>query len=99
MIYLPGKAQLTLRTDDQTTALLGSTVDSLDNVDQLLFILQNPVELIIITSTEIAHHMFISEEEHESDGIVEFVHLLEVGNLVEVADVDDSEVLDTVGDA
>ena len=43
--------------------------------------------------------MFIAEEEHEGDRVVEFVHLLEVGDLIEVADVDDGEVLDAISDA
>ena len=43
--------------------------------------------------------MFIPEEEHDGHGVVEFVHLLEVGHLVEVAEVDDGEVLDALGDA
>ena len=42
--------------------------------------------------------MLVAEEEHQRDGVVELVHLLEVGDLVEVADVDDGEVLDPVGD-
>lgn len=42
--------------------------------------------------------MLVAEEEHKRDGIVEFVHLVEVGDLVEVADVDDSEVLHTISD-
>ena len=71
--------------------------------------------------------MFVAEEEHEGDWVVQFykrdisatlekktldnqykncpitkvlltVHLFEVGNLVEVADVDDGEVLDTICD-
>jgi len=32
-------------------------------------------------------------------GVLLTVHLFKVGNLVEIADVDDGEVLDTVGDA
>jgi len=88
-----------LRTDNQTTTLLRTTIDRLDDINQLLLILQDPVELVVVTGTEIAHHMFIAEEEHEGNRIVEFIHLLEVGDLVEVADVDDGEVLDTIGDA
>jgi hypothetical protein len=42
--------------------------------------------------------VFVSEEELEGEGIVKFVHLLEVGDLIEVADVGDCEVLDTSGD-
>lgn len=43
--------------------------------------------------------MFVPEEEHECGCIVEFVHLFEVGNLIEIADVDYCEVLDAVCDA
>lgn len=43
--------------------------------------------------------MLVAEEEHKRDGIVEFVHLLEVGDLVEVANIDHSEVFHAVGDA
>jgi len=42
--------------------------------------------------------MLVSKEEHECDGIVEFVHLLEVRNLIEIADVDDGKVLDSICD-
>ncbi len=62
----------TLWTDNQTTTLLGTTIDGLDDIDQLLLVLENPVQLIVITSAEIAHHVFIAEEEHEGDGVVEF---------------------------
>jgi hypothetical protein len=41
--------------------------------------------------------VLVAEEKHKRDGIVE-VHLLEVGNLVKVADVDNSKALDAVGD-
>lgn len=94
-----GRSWLTLGADDQTATLLGTTVDSLDYVDQLLLVLQDPVELVVVASTEITHHVFVAEEEHECDGVIKFIHLFKVGNLIEVADVDDSEVLDTVGDS
>lgn len=42
--------------------------------------------------------MLVPEEEHDCHGIVELVHLLEVGDLVEIADVDDGEVFDFIGD-
>ena len=43
--------------------------------------------------------MFIPEEKHQCHGIVEFIHLLEVGYLVKVAYVNDGEIFDSVGDA
>lgn len=91
--------RLTLGTDDQTAALLRATVDGLDNVDELLFVLEHPVELVVVAGAEIAHHVLVAEEEHDGDGVVQLVHLVEVGDLVDVTDVDDGEVLDAVGDA
>jgi hypothetical protein len=64
--------QLTLRANHQTSTLLCATVDSLDDIDQLLLVLQDPVELVVVSSTKVAHHMFIAEEEHKGDWIVEF---------------------------
>lgn len=40
--------------------------------------------------------MFVPEEEHDCHRIVELVHLVEVGYLVDVAEVDDGEVFDFV---
>jgi hypothetical protein len=64
--------QLTLRTDHQTATLLRTTVDGLDDINQLLLILQNPVQLVVVASTKIAHHVFVAEEEHEGDWVVQF---------------------------
>lgn len=82
----------TLRTNDQTTALLRAFVDSLDNIDQLLLVLQHPVQLVVITRSKITHHMLIAIEEHDRHRIVELIHRAEIGDLVEVAKVDDGEV-------
>ncbi len=43
--------------------------------------------------------MFIPKEEHHRNRIVQFIHLIKVRNLVDVAEVDDGEVFDLVGDA
>jgi len=43
--------------------------------------------------------VLIAEEEHQRHRVVELVHLLEVGDLVQVADVEDGEVFDAVGDS
>lgn len=91
--------RVVLWTHDQTSAFLGSSVDGLDDIDQLLLVLQHPVQLVVVSGSEIAHHVFVAEEEHDGHGIVQLVHLVEVGHLIQIADVDDCEVLDTVGDA
>lgn len=92
-------SRVVLRTNNQTSSLLSSSVDGLNNINQLLFILQHPIQLVVITSSEITHHVLVAEEEHDGHGIVKFVHLVEVRDLVEIADVDDGKVFDAVGDA
>ncbi len=42
--------------------------------------------------------MLIPEEEHDRVPVVEFVHLSEVLDLVDIAEVDDGEVLDSISD-
>ena len=91
--------RVVLGTHDQTSALLGSSVDGLDDINQLLLVLQNPVQLVVVSGSEITHHVFVAEEEHDGHGVVELVHLVEVWHLVQIADVDDCEILDAVGDA
>lgn len=87
-----------LGADDQTPALLRAAVHRLDDVDELLLVLENPVELVVVAGAEIAHHVLVAEEEHDGAGVVELVHGVEVGHLVDVAEVDGGEILDLVGD-
>lgn len=61
-----------LGTDDETATLFGSSIDGFNNVDEFLFIFEDPIEFIVVSGTEIAHHVFISEEEHDGARIVEF---------------------------
>ena len=84
--------------NNETSAFLCAFVDCLDDVDEFLLVLEDPVEFVVVAGAEVTHHVFVAKEEHESDRVVEFVHLLEVGDLVEVTNVDDSEVLDPIGD-
>lgn len=60
-----------LGTDDETTSLLGASVDRLDDVDELLLVLQDPVQFVVVAGTEIAHDVFVAEEEHDSARIVQ----------------------------
>lgn len=52
--------RVVLRADNQTTALLSATVNRLDDVDELLFILENEGEFVIVSSAQIAHDMFVA---------------------------------------
>jgi hypothetical protein len=67
------EVHLTLWANHQTATFLRATVDSLDDINQLLLILQHPVQLVVVASTKIAHHMFVAEEEHEGDWVVKFI--------------------------
>ena len=45
---------------DQTSSLPGSPVDSLHDVNQLLLVLHGPVDLVIVTSSQVDHDVFVS---------------------------------------
>ena len=64
-----------------------------------MLIFEDPVEFVIIPGAKITHHVLVAEEEHKRDGIVKFVHLFEVRNLVEVANINNGEILNTVSNA
>lgn len=87
-----------LRTDDETTAFLGALVDGLTDIDKLLLVLENKVELVVVTGTQVDHHVLVTEKPHDSARVVELVHLVEIGYLVDITEVDDAEVLDLLGD-
>ena len=57
-------------TNNKTTALLRALVNRLDDIDQLLLILQHPVELVIVSGSEIAHHVFVAVEEEEGHWVL-----------------------------
>lgn len=95
---VPVARAVILRTHDQTPPLLRTLVHRLQDVDDFLLVLQHPIQFVVITRPKITHHMFIPKEEHDGARVVEFVHLLEIGHLVQIAEVDDGKVLDAVGD-
>src|SRR5690242_10604599 len=86
-----------LRADDQTPPLLRAAINRLDNINQLLLILEHPIQLVVVSRAEIAHHVLVAEEEHDRARVVELVHGLEVWDFVEVAHVQGCEVLHPVG--
>ena len=91
--------KLTLRTNHQTPPLLSPSVNRFNNVNQLLLVLEYPVQFVVVPRPEIAHHVLVAEEEHQCHRVVELVHLLEIGDLVQIAYIEDGEVFDTVGDS
>lgn len=83
--------RIVLGTNYEAATLLGTSVDGLDNIDQFLFILQHPVELVIIPSSKITHDMFVPEEKHNGAWIIKLIHLVEVRDAINVANVDDGK--------
>jgi len=51
---------IVFRTDNQTSPLFGSLVDCFDDVNQLLLVLEYPIQLVVITGPKIAHLCAIS---------------------------------------
>lgn len=70
-----------LRTDYQTSALLCTPEHRLKDVDELLLVVQHPVQFVVVSGTEIAHDVFVAEEEHDCAGVVQLVHCVEIGDL------------------
>ena len=62
-----------------------------------LRVLEGPVDLVIISGAQIDHDVLVSVEEHDGAGVVEFVHLVEVGHLCDVYEIGRGKVLHTVG--
>lgn len=83
---------IVLGGDDQTPALASSTEDHA-NVDELLFIRHGPVDLVVVPCTQIDHDVLVAEEEHDSAGVVQLVHRVEVWHFRDVYEIYDSKVL------
>jgi hypothetical protein len=49
--------RIILGADHQTSTLLRTSVYRLEDIDELLLVFKDPVELIVIAGSEIAHHM------------------------------------------
>merc|ERR1719422_878717 len=80
-----------LRGDHQTSALAGTSVDGLQDVNELLLVVHGPIDLVVVTGPQIYHHVLVPEEEHHSDRVVQLIHGVEVRDLLHVHEVDDTE--------
>lgn len=79
--------------DDQTATLGCTSIDSFDNVDQLLLVVHCPIYLIVVTSAKIDHNMFVPIKEHHCTWVIQLIHLVEVRNVSDINQIDDREVL------
>ncbi|KAH3660218.1 hypothetical protein OGAPHI_007423 [Ogataea philodendri] len=83
-----------LRTYHKSLALDGTAVDGFYDIDKLLFVANREVELVVVACAKVAHHVLVAVEEHHRHRVVQLVHLVEVGNLVDVAQIDNGKLAD-----
>lgn len=83
-----------LRGDDQTPPLSRSSIHSFHNVDELLLVFQSPIDLVVISRTEIDHNMFIAEEKHYRARVIQLVHSVEIWHLWNINKIYNSKILD-----
>lgn len=66
--------RVVLWAHNQAAALLGTTVDGLDDIYELLFVFDDPLDLVVVASAQIDHHVLVAPEEHDRAWIIELVH-------------------------
>ena len=54
--------------------------------------MNGPVDLVVVTGSQIDHNVLVSEEEHHRAWVVQLVHLVEVWYLGNINQVKASEV-------
>ena len=69
------------RRNNQSSTLAGSAINCFNNVDKFLFVVNCPVDFVVVSSAQINHYVFVPIEKHHSAWIIQLVHLVEVGNL------------------
>lgn len=57
-----------LGTIDLTLSFCRTPIHSLEDIHHILPISLHEIHLVVITGSEIAHYMFVSEEEHDCEG-------------------------------
>ena len=67
--------------NDKTATFASSSVDSFYDINELLLVLNGPVDFVVVTCSQVNHYVLVSVKEHYCAGVVQFVHLVEVGYL------------------
>ena len=55
--------------------------------------------LLLFPRSEINHYVFVSEEKHDRAWVIKLIHCVEVRYLIDINTINDSKVLDFIGDA
>ena len=89
--------RVVLRRNDQTLAFASPSIDYLQYVDELLLVFQSPYHLIVVSCPKVHHDVPVSEKEHHSASVIQFVHRVEVGHFIRVYHIELGELLDCFG--
>lgn len=81
------------RWDNQTLAFSRTSVHSLQNVNHLLFIIECPIHLIIVSSPKVHHYMSIPEEKHCRTRVIQLIHCAKIRHLLYVNQVNHCKIL------
>lgn len=70
------------RTNNQALALARPTIHGLQDINQLLLGANRKVDLVVISRAKVDLHVLVAPEEHDSARIIDFVHGVEVWDLL-----------------
>lgn len=79
--------------DDEASTLTCASVDDFHDINEFLTLCNGPVDLVIVAGTKVDHDMLVAVEKHGGARVVQFVHLVKVGYLGDVHQVDYGKVL------
>ena len=96
LIAIPGGE--VFRGDHQTFALARASIDHFYDVDDVLAIVHRPVDLVVIAGGGIHHDVLVAEEEHHGARVVKLIHVIEIGHLCDVHEVDNAEIAHILGE-
>ena len=66
---------------DQTATLPRSIIYDLEDINHFVRVVEQPVDLVVVTGLEVTHHVLVAIEEHDSHTIVQLVHLVEIWHM------------------
>ena len=91
--------RVVFRRNDKPAAFPRASIDGLNDVNHLEFVVKRPIDLIVVARAEIDHYVLVPEEKHDSTGVVELVHGVEIGHFRDVDHINRSKILHVLRNA
>lgn len=85
-----------LGCNHKTSSLARSSVHCFDYIYKLLLVVENPVDLVVVSCSQVDHDMLVPEKEHHRTRIVQLVHCIKVGDFGDINEENHCEILDFV---